>query len=441
MTESRILVLDDSADVGVAAEVLLRRRFGIVKCIQRPTKLIAALEEHRPAVLLLDLNFTPGAYDGAEGMRILQILAARKDAPAVIVMTAYGEIELAVAALKLGAFDFVVKPWNNQKLIATVSAAIGSRVTHVAGSNDTLQGDSKPMQELRALIASVAPTEASVLILGESGSGKELVAREIHALSRRNVGPFLAVDVGALQNSMFESELFGHRKGSFTDAHADRDGRFQAARGGTLFLDEIGNLPLTNQAKLLAVLERREVTPLGADKPLPVDVRVICATNLEEKTLFDPNTFRTDLLHRLNTIVIRVPPLRARRSDILNLAQTFLLYFARQHGLNSRILGEEAARALQERHWLGNVRELRHACERAVILAQGHVLSPQDFIADFATADDSQGDDGQWLRLDKREKDAVSIAMQQSKGNISQAAKLLGVSRAALYRKLNKHEI
>ena len=303
----RILVLDDDADVGTAARILLRRRFGEVDVLQQPAALLAQIERNRPDVLLLDMNFAPGQADGEQGLRLLRQVLARRDAPAVIMMTAYAEVELAVQALKLGAFDFITKPWDNAKLIATISAALASRAPQpagAAGASSALLGDSAPMQELRALIASVAPTEANVLILGEMGAGKELVAQALHQGSARAGRDFLAVDMGALPESTFESELFGHRRGSFTDAKSERPGRFQAARGGTLFLDEIGNLSLANQAKLLTALERRQVTPLGADRPEAIDVRVVSATNLAEAQLFDAASFRPDLLYRLNTIVL-----------------------------------------------------------------------------------------------------------------------------------------
>jgi DNA-binding NtrC family response regulator len=293
------------------------------------------------------------------------------------------------------------------------------------------------------MIASVAPTEANVMILGENGVGKELVARAIHDASRRAAGTFLAVDMGALPESTFESELFGHRKGAFTDAKGDRTGRFVAARGGSLFLDEIGNMPLAAQAKLLAALERREVTPLGADRPEAVDVRVISATNLEEMRLFDPAVFRSDLLFRLNTIVIRVPPLRARREDIPGLLRHYLDWYERQYQRPARALGEAALARLCAHPWPGNVRALRHACERAVILAASPEYCHDDFGLAVQPPDASTAASPipAALKLDELERDAVASALAQAQGNISHAARLLGVSRAALYRKLGKHGI
>lgn len=453
-TARKLLILDDDADVGVAARLLLRRHVDEVHALADPRALLAEVERLRPTVLLLDMNFGPGRTGGDEGLALLQQLRARRDAPAVIVMTAYAEVDLAVQALKAGAFDFVTKPWENTRLVATLQAALASRAGAVPAAASPLLGDSAPMQQLRAVIASVAPTEANVLILGENGVGKELVAQALHQASARAGGVFLGVDMGALPETTFESEMFGHRRGSFTDARADRPGRFQAARGGTLFLDEIGNLAPAAQAKLLAALEKREVTPVGADRPEPVDVRIVSATNLPEAELLAPARFRPDLLWRLNTIVLRVPPLRERREDILPLAEHYLRHYARQYAKPPRPLAEAARTLLAQADWPGNVRALRHACERAVILASG----PRFEAADFAAAHAAGGPGGALaaapldggraaaadavpgtLRLDTREREAVAAALRQVDGNISQAARLLGVSRAALYRKLEKH--
>jgi len=438
-TAPTLLIADDDADVAVAARLALRRQFADVVTVAAPQQVAAAIARHRPAVLLLDMNFAPGRHDGEEGLALLAQITARADAPAVVVMTAYADIALAVRALKSGAFDFVPKPWDNAKLVATVSAALAARAAREpAAPNATspLIGDSAAMRELRALIASVAPTEANVLILGENGVGKELVARALHQASARAAATFLAVDLGALPETTFESELFGHRKGSFTDARSDRPGRLQAARGGTLFLDEIGNLAQALQGKLLTVLERREVTPVGSDRPEPVDVRLVSATNLDEAQLFDPARFRADLLYRLNTIVLRVPPLRARREDIAALAEHYLRLYATQYGKPPRPVTSAAFEALQAHAWPGNVRALRHACERAVILAPGTRFEAHDFALEAVAAASGSGDD---LRLDAREREAIVTALRECDGNISQAARRLGVSRAALYRKLDKH--
>ena len=448
---ARLLILDDDIDVACAAQLLLRRHHAHVDTLSDPAALAALLARGVPDVVLLDLNFTPGLTDGAEGLALLDLLRAQPRAPAVIAMTAYADVPLAVAALQRGASDFVTKPWDNARLVAVVAAVLARRaaVQAPAGAMPELMGDSAAMRELRAMIASVAPTEANVMVLGENGVGKELVARAIHAASRRGHVTMLAVDMGALPESTFESELFGHRKGAFTDARADRAGRFQAARGGSLFLDEIGNAPLAAQAKLLTVLERREVTPIGADQPDPIDVRIISATNLDEARLFDPAVFRPDLLFRLNTIVLRVPPLRARRDDIAQLLAHYLVHYEQQYQRPARQPGASALAWLVAHDWPGNVRALRHACERAVILGRQADYEAADFgLAGGATepgvpapAAPVRTDDGTPLTLDALERIAIAAALDRHKGNISHAARMLGISRAALYRKLGKHDI
>jgi len=447
MSDDTVLILDDDADVGTAARLLLQRCVGAVRVLRRPDELAAALDAEKPAVVLLDMNFAPGRTDGEQGLALLRQTVARADAPAVVAMTAYAEVDLAVQALKLGAFDFVTKPWNNARLLATVQAAVanGRGAGAPAANTSCLLGESAPMRSLRRLIASVAPTAANVLILGEMGVGKELVARELHAQSLRASRAFLPVDLGALPETTFESELFGHRRGSFTDARSDRAGRFQAANGGTLFLDEVGNLPLAQQGKLLTVLERREVTPLGADRAEPVDVRIVSATNLDERRLFDPSCFRSDLLYRLNTVVLRVPPLRQRREDILPLAEHYLAHYAAQYARPARPLSAAAVRALQDDDWHGNVRALRHACERAVILGGEARLEAADFQLGGAPLPPVPeplargGADAPSMRLDDAERNMIAEAMRSANGNLSEAARRLGVSRAALYRRLEKH--
>ncbi|WP_457353362.1 sigma-54-dependent transcriptional regulator [Roseateles sp. P5_D6] len=425
-----ILILDDDPDVALAARLALRR-LSAVAVRNDPRELAAALDEMAPDVLLLDMNFTPGASDGVAGLALLREVVARRNAPAVVVMTAYAEVELAVQALKSGAVDFITKPWANDRLVACVQAALARRAPAPAAGE--LLGESTAMQSLRSQIAQVGASEASVLILGENGVGKELVARALHSASPRAAGPLLAVDMGSLPEALVESELFGHRRGSFTDARESRPGRFVAAAGGTLFLDEIGNLPLAQQAKLLAALERREVTPLGSDKPVPVDVRVLAATNVAEAELFDARRFRPDLLYRLNTVVLRVPPLRERGAgDIALLLRHYLAQFAKERTVE---VTPDALARLCAYRWPGNVRELRQACERATLLARGPVLAWDDFGLNAAPLAPAE----QGLDLAQREREAVQAALAQADGNISQAAKLLGVSRAALYRRLEKH--
>jgi DNA-binding NtrC family response regulator len=441
---AHILVLDDDADVAYAAALLLRRHVARVDSLAHPADLPRYLQGAMPDVVLLDLNFAPGQTDGAAGLAALRQLQALPYAPAVIALTAYADVALAVEAMKAGACDFLTKPWDNARLVATVDQACARRTgaaAAVPGDEHALMGDAPSMRHLRSLIAHVAPTEANIMVLGENGVGKELVARAIHRQSRRAAHPFLALDMGALPEATLESELFGHRKGAFTDARQDRAGRFQAASGGTLFLDEIGNLPLPAQAKLLTALERREVTPLGADRAHAIDVRIVSATNLAEDTLHDPAVFRPDLLFRLNTIVLKVPPLRERRGDIALLLAHYLAHYQRQYGREPRPLAAAALDQLQHHDWPGNVRALRHACERAVILGQGDAYVAGDFGLAPPRAAPALGSSPEpaLLKLDALERDAVAAALDKVQGNISRAARLLGVSRAALYRKLDKH--
>ena len=442
-----ILILDDDADVACAAQMLLRRRHGTVATLLDPAGLPALLSARMPDVVLLDFNFTPGRIDGAEGLATLDLLRAQANAPAVIALTAYADIPLAVEALKRGASDFITKPWDNARLVAAVESALARRsAVSAPGATAKLMGESSAMRAVKAMVASVGPTEANVMILGENGVGKELVAHAIHQASRRTDHIFMAVDMGALPESTFESELFGHRKGAFTDAKADRAGRFQAARGGSLFLDEIGNMPLAGQAKLLTALERREVTPIGADRAEAIDVRVISATNLDEVRLFDPAVFRPDLLFRLNTIVIRVPPLRERQGDIPALLRHYLDAYQGQYQRPARAVEATAVEQLCAHAWPGNVRALRHACERAVILGTDAQYGFADFGlsgvgAPAPAASSTRPAVGDDFKLNALERDTIAAALEQSKGNISQAARMLGVSRAALYRKLGKHGI
>jgi len=441
-SRTRLLILDDDRDVACAAQMLLRRRHGAVAALDDPARLEALLADGVPDVVLLDLNFTPGRIDGAEGLAVLDRLRTLARPPAVIALTAYADVPLAVEALKRGAADFITKPWDNARLVAAVDAALARRTAANVPGASALMGDSAPMREVKAMIAGVAPTEANVMVLGENGVGKELVARAVHQASRRAAGTFLAVDMGALPEATCESELFGHRKGAFTDAKSDRAGRFQAARGGTLFLDEIGNMPLPAQARLLTALERREVTPIGADRPEPVDVRIVSATNLAEDRLFDPAVFRADLLFRLNTIVIRVPPLRARRDDIPALLHHYLSLYEGQYQRPVRELAPAALDRLCAWDWPGNVRALRHACERAVILGADADYRYEDFgLAPAAPPAPVQVEKEQDFRLGALERDTIAAALDKARGNISLAARMLGVSRAALYRKLGKHGI
>ena len=450
--QANVLILDDDADVALAARMLLRRHVAQVATLDHPGQLPAWLASNRPDVVLLDLNFSAGRTDGVEGMLVFAQLRALPDPPVIIAMTAYADVPLAVAAMQGGVSDFLTKPWDNVRLVHAVEAAFARQALrqpiHAKASDaapadaDGLLGNSTAMAALRDMIASVGPTEANVMILGENGVGKELVARAVHRASHRASRQFLAVDMGSLPEATLESELFGHRRGAFTDARHDRAGRFQAACGGTLFLDEVSNMPLTAQAKLLTVLERRQVTPLGADTPEGVDVRIISATNLEEDRLHDAALFRTDLLFRLNTIVLRVPPLRERAGDIPALLRHYLAHYEHQYRKPARAIAAPAFDVLCSNAWTGNVRSLRHACERAVILGRENVYTIADFgISPKITvpALSSPLIIDVPRELGTLERAAIAAALLEVKGNISKAAKTLGVSRAALYRKLDKH--
>jgi DNA-binding NtrC family response regulator len=455
-----ILVVDDDKDILTAARYLLERHYKQVLTCAVPDEIPALLHSGRPDLVLLDMNFQPGASDGAQGLLWLErILQADPDA-VVVMITAHGSLNVAVEAMKRGAVDYLAKPWDNQRLLATVSAALqlrssrnetsrlreSNRALSQAGAQaQTIVGNSPALQEVLSLVGRAAPTDANVLILGENGTGKELVARELHRLSKRHNQAFIPVDLGALAESLFESELFGHRKGAFTDAKENRVGYIEAAHGGTLFLDEIGNLPLHLQAKLLAVLEKREVMPVGANTATPVDVRVLAATNLPYAQLSDPKKFRPDLLFRLNTVEITLPPLRKRPADLPAIARHFIALYCQKYGKPTKTLGAEALDALTRYAWPGNIRELRHAIERAVILSQNERLDIGDFQfhqpADVASAPLADSGDDADLNLDRLEYRAIAQALRRNRYVISNAAKDLGLTRAALYRRMEKHGI
>jgi len=457
MTESaNILIVDDDDDILTAARLLLRRQFGDVVTCRRPEEIPDLMAAHDFDAVLLDMNFGPGESSGMQGLewlaRILQI-----DPQVVVVMiTAHGNVDTAVEAMKRGATDFVAKPWQNEKVVATLSAAVKLRrsrretaslrdanrvlVEAAAPEGRDIIHESPQMDGVLAIVARAAPTEANVLILGENGTGKELIARELHRRSGRADQVFLAIDMGSIAESLFESELFGHRKGAFTGAASDRPGRFQAAHGGTLFLDEVGNLPMHLQAKLLSALEQRQVTPVGADRSQDVDVRIVAATNVPIGTLRDESRFRQDLLFRLNTVEITVPPLRERRADILPIARHYLAIYARKYGQDARRFSPAAEQALLDYDWPGNVRALRHAIERAVILAADPVLEPADLqLFEAAAVPAPPTPIPTVLNLDRMEREAIHRALIKHGFNISHAAKELGLTRASLYRRMEKH--
>jgi len=447
----RVIVVDDDPDVLIAARMALASAVSNVQALSSPAHLADALEEPADAVLL-DMNFAVGAHSGREGLDWLARIHALDPHISVVLMTAFGGVSLAVESLKSGAVDFVLKPWQNDKLVATISAAVSlaqarreaadlkSRNAALASASSApaggIIGSAPALRRVFDLVRRAAPTDANVLILGESGTGKELTAREIHRLSPRAAQPFVSVDLGALPDALFESELFGHRRGAFTGADTDRVGRIQAAQGGTLFFDEIGNLPLHLQRKLLTVLERREVLPVGATRPVPIDVRLVTATNRTLADLARDEVFRQDLLFRIKTVEIVLPPLRERREDIPALLEHFLAAYSRKYNVPRRRLSPQALAALEDYGWPGNVRELRHAVERATILAAAEKLGPEDFPFLGAAPAPLPGAE---FALDSIERSAIERALAHYQGNISQAAAALGLTRPALYRRMAKH--
>jgi len=457
MGDATALIVDDDPDILLAGRMLLRGTFREILTAQEPAAALDQVRRQRPDVILLDMNFSRGATSGDEGFRLLGDILGIDPEAVVIVITAHGGIQIAIEAIKRGATDFVSKPWANERMLATVKTAAALRATRreasvekqrvqavatpVAGSETPLLGRSAAMRRVHSLIERAAPTDANVLILGENGTGKELVAREIHRRSRRADRVMVSVDLGAVAESLFDSELFGHVKGAFTDAKGDRIGRLQAADGGTLFLDEIGNLPLHLQPKLLTALEQRKVTPVGSNRAVPIDVRVVSATNLAPGQLGDESVFRQDLLFRLNTVEILLPPLRERREDIPDVLDHYLQLYARKYGKEPKSVPPDVLRQLQDDDWPGNVRALRHAAERAVILSGGDAYSIEDFPLstakrparlEIAPADDD-------LNLDRIERRTVERALKKHGWNISLAATELGLTRASLYRRMEKY--
>jgi DNA-binding NtrC family response regulator len=456
--KAKILIVDDDQDILTAGRLLLRRSVGEVITCRRPEEIPDLLEQHSFDALMLDMNFGPGESSGAQGLEWLQRILAIDPRMVVVMITAHGSVDTVVEAMKRGATDFVAKPWQNEKVVATMSAAVelhrsraeaeslrGANrvlVAAAAAEGTAIISGSTEMQGVLSIVARAAPTDANVLILGENGTGKELIARELHRQSSRAGEVFLAVDLGSISESLFESELFGHKKGAFTGANDDRLGRFQAASGGTLFLDEVGNLPLHLQAKLLSALEQRRVTPVGSDKPQEVDVRILAATNAAPGLLRDAARFRPDLLFRLNTVEITVPPLRDRRDDILPIARHYLAVYSRKYGKAARSFSAAAEQALLAYDWPGNVRALRHAIERAVILTSGDVLEPADLqLGEPARAADPPAAVPMpaMLNLERVEKETIHAALRKHGFNISHAAKELGLTRASLYRRMEKH--
>ncbi len=451
---TKVLIVDDNEDILVAAKLLLKPYASVIQTEKNPNQLPELLSKNSYDVIFLDMNFTQDMTSGKEGFYWLNQILKIDPTVIVIMITAYGDVEMAVKAVKEGATDFILKPWQNEKLIATFSAAIKLHESKLEVNNlrsqqkylsddldkkfQELIGVSDPIQEVFRTIEKVAKTDANVLILGENGTGKELVARALHRQSQRAEKVFINVDMGALTPTLFESELFGHVKGAFTDAKEERVGRFEAASGGTLFLDEIGNIPLELQAKLLNVIQSRNVARVGSNNYHPIDIRLICATNHPIYDMVKEGKFRQDLLYRINTVEIRIPPLRERKEDIQLLAEYFLDIFKKKYDKPDLFLPVLTMKRLENYHWPGNVRELQHAIERSAIMSEANELQPSDFF--FTTA--SNKDETFVLsnyNLESVEKEVIMKVLREHNGNITQAAKELGLTRTSLYRRMEKY--
>ncbi len=451
MLDAKILIVDDNKSVLSALEILLQFDYKHVTIMSNPNQLASYPNLADVDIILLDMNFSAGVNTGNEGLFWLREIRKKAPQTSVIMMTAYGAVDLAVRALKEGASDFILKPWNNEKLLATVRSAFELRKSlkeiHKLKQQESnlkqlinydhnhIVGDSKALNAVLNLTRKVAKTDVNVLITGENGTGKELIARELHRMSIRNNEVFIAVDMGSISESLFESELFGHVKGSFTDAKEDRAGKFEAASGGTLFLDEIGNLSLQTQAKLLSAIQNKTIVRVGANKPISVDIRLVCATNCNLAQMVVDGIFREDLLYRINTIHIEVPALRDRENDVLLLANFYLTKFAAKYGKFGLRLNEMALEKLIEYQWPGNIRELQHTIERAVILSEGNVLKPNDFILNSKAAISVESG---LHTLEDMELVMITNALDQNNGNYSAAAEQLGISRQTLYNKMKK---
>ena len=450
----KILIIDDDEDVLIAAKLLLKKHAKEVLIEKNPKKIPFLINNGTYDVILLDMNFSKDITSGKEGYYWLEQILEADPKAVVILITAFGDVEMAVKALKEGATDFVLKPWQNEKLIGTLSSAIKLKesykeVDKLKSAKKQLEddinkpfkdiiGDSPAMKNVFSIIDKVASTDANVLILGENGTGKELVARAIHQRSLRKDNVFVGVDMGAITETLFESELFGQKKGAFTDAKEDRAGRFEIATGGSLFLDEIGNLGMPLQSKLLSVLQQRQVTRIGSNKPLDIDIRLICATNMPVYDMVAENTFRQDLLYRINTVELHLPPLRERQDDVTVLAEHFTKVYCDKYRKPHKKLASSTLKKMTKYPWPGNIRELQHAIERAIIMSEGNILMPDDFFFLVQKTDNpSEGVDN--LNLDEVEKNVILKAVNKHSGNISKAAKELGLTRASLYRRLEKH--
>ncbi len=454
MPKGNILIVDDNKNVLTALEILLSAEYERVTCLSSPNLLVSELRKNPYHLVLLDMNFNAGVNTGNEGIFWLQQIREQHPDLSVVMITAYGDVELAVKALKAGATDFILKPWENVKLLATVRSAIQlsqskgevkdlrqkeKELKKVMNKDDKyIVGSSPELMQVLNIVRKVAKTNTNILITGENGTGKELIAREIHRLSERCDEMMVSVDMGAVSETLFESELFGHVKGAFTDARESRAGKFEVANKGTLFLDEIGNLSFHLQAKLLAALQNREITRIGSNQPISIDIRLICATNKDLPSLVARGLFREDLLYRINTIQIEVPPLRERGNDILALAEFFLKKYAWKYDKLSLKFNHQAQEKLLKYSWPGNIRELEHSIEKAVILSENNVLKADDFFLKPLGGAKTEGDT---LKLEEMEKRFILRALEKNPGNVSAAADQLGITRQTLYNKMKKFGI
>ena len=448
--QGTILVVDDNKGILTAVQMLLGTCFEKVITISTPNKIKATLHDENIDVVLLDMNFSAGINTGNEGLFWLSEIKKEDASIQVVLFTAYADIDLAVRGIKEGAADFVVKPWDNAKLLETLKTAYNIRTANrkaisiatdklgVSKESGRFWGESNAMQQLRSLIEKVARTDANILVTGENGTGKEMLAREIHLLSNRKKETLVPVDMGAITETLFESELFGHVKGAFTDARADRPGKFEVANKGTLFLDEIGNLSYHLQAKLLTALQRRSIVRVGSNTPIPVNIRLICATNRDLQEMVQKGDFREDLLYRINTIHVEIPPLRERPEDIVPLTEIFLSKYTKIYGKTAMCLSLDAKEKLKAQPWFGNIRELEHTIEKAVIIAERSVLDGNDF--DFPRAK-KKPVTKEATTLEEMEYNMIKNAMDKYSGNLSLVASQLGISRQTLYNKIKRYEL
>lgn len=448
--QGTILIVDDNKSILTAVQMLLSPRFEKVITLSTPNKIKTTLRNNDIDVVLLDMNFSAGINSGNEGLFWLSEIKKENLSIQVVLFTAYADIDLAVRGIKEGATDFIVKPWDNTKLLETIQAAYISRLEKFKGGSShknkpliskesgMFWGESSSMKQLRSLIEKVAKTDANILITGENGTGKEMLAREIHQLSTRKKETLVTVDMGAITETLFESELFGHIKGAFTDARADRPGKFEIANNSSLFLDEIGNLSYHLQAKLLTALQRRSIVRVGSNTPIPINIRLICATNRDLQAMVEKEEFREDLLYRINTIHVEIPPLRERTEDIIPLTEIFLAKYAHFYGKQTMTLTSNAQEKLKSQPWYGNIRELEHTIEKAVIIAESTVLDSNDF--DFPRVKKETSND-KGTTLEEMEYHMIKEAMDKHKGNLSLVANQLGISRQTLYNKIKRYDL